>query len=158
MPNCGVPCPTQGTLPRSRRTSPRYPGHTAEGSRRTVREDMEISVVICAFSERRWQDLAAALDSVRRQTRPAREIIVVIDHNEKLRADALSAWPDVSVLPNKHARGLSGARNTGASAARGDVVAFLDDDAQADERWLERLAAAYEDARVVAAGGTIEPV
>lgn len=114
--------------------------------------------MICAFSERRWQDLAAALDSVRRQTRPAREIIVVIDHNEKLRADALSAWPDVSVLPNKHARGLSGARNTGASAARGEVVAFLDDDAQADERWLEQLAAAYEDPRVLAAGGAVEPV
>ena len=48
--------------------------------------------------------------------------------------------------PNAGARGLSGARNTGVAAARGDVVAFLDDDAVAAPDWLERLLAAYDDA------------
>jgi GT2 family glycosyltransferase len=119
---------------------------------------VNISVVICAFSERRWQDLGAAISSVDRQTWPAREIIIVIDHNEELLTRARSAWPNVAVVPNEETRGLSGARNTGASAAGGDVVAFLDDDAQADQRWLERLAAAYEDSRIVAAGGVVEPV
>jgi GT2 family glycosyltransferase len=119
---------------------------------------VDISVVICAFSERRWRDLGAAIGSVHRQTRPAREIIVVIDPHGQLVARARSAWPDVLVVPNKHTRGLASARNTGASLARGDVVAFLDDDAQAHERWLERLAAAYEDSRILAAGGAVEPV
>jgi glycosyltransferase involved in cell wall biosynthesis len=111
------------------------------------------SVVICALSERRWQELEAAIGSVRRQTRPTRKVTVVIDQNEELLARARSAWPDVSVVPNEHRRGLSGARNTGASIAHGDVVALLDDDAQADQRWRERLAAAYEDSRILAVGG-----
>jgi hypothetical protein len=56
---------------------------------------VDISDVICAFSE--WEDLEAAIGSVNRQTRQAREIIVVIDHNEKLLAQvrSASAWPDV---------------------------------------------------------------
>jgi GT2 family glycosyltransferase len=119
---------------------------------------MEISVVICAFSERRWQELGAAIDSVRRQTRRAHEIVVVVDHNEQLLARARSAWPEASVLPNQNSRGLSGARNSGVAVARGEVVAFLDDDAEADERWLERLAAAYDDSRIIAAGGAVLPL
>jgi GT2 family glycosyltransferase len=119
---------------------------------------MDISVVICAFSGRRWRELGAAIDSLQRQTRPAREIIVVIDHNEELLARARSAWPEASVLPNQNSRGLSGARNTGAAVARGEVVAFLDDDAEADERWLERLGAAYGDPRIIAAGGAVVPL
>jgi glycosyltransferase involved in cell wall biosynthesis len=123
-----------------------------------AREDIDISVVICAFSERRWRELGAAIESLQRQTSPAREIIVVIDHNEGLLARARSAWPEASVLPNRNSRGLSGAKNSGASVARGEVVAFLDDDAEADERWLERLASAYQDSRILAAGGAVEPL
>ena len=121
-------------------------------------DTVDISVVICAFTARRWRELGAAIDSVHDQTRQAREIIVVIDHHEELLVRARTAWPDVLIAPNAHARGLSGARNTGASIARGDVVAFLDDDAQAHERWLEHLSAAYDDSRIVAAGGVVEPI
>ena len=37
--------------------------------------------------------------------------------------------------------------------ARGDVVAFLDDDAEADPGWLEELLAQYDDPHVAGAGG-----
>ena len=52
--------------------------------------------------------------------------------------------------------GLSGARNTGVGAARGSVVAFLDDDARADRGWLERLLAHYDDPSVLGVGGRVE--
>src|SRR5918994_166580 len=117
----------------------------------------DISVVICAFTERRWTDLTRAIESVAGQTLAAHEIILVIDHNDALLRRAGSAWPDVLVVANREQQGLSGARNTGASAATGSIVAFLDDDATAEPQWLELLAAAYRDTDVLAVGGAVEP-
>ena len=45
---------------------------------------IDISVVICAYTEKRWQDLQAAIHSVKQQSLPPKEIIVVIDHNPSL--------------------------------------------------------------------------
>ncbi|HET9154669.1 MAG TPA: glycosyltransferase [Solirubrobacterales bacterium] len=116
-----------------------------------------ISVVICAFTEERLEVLTEALDSLRGQTRPAREIVLVIDHAPQLLAEARRRWPDVTVVPNRERQGLSGARNSGVAEATGEVVAFLDDDAIAAPDWLERLAAAYADPEVLGAGGTVRP-
>lgn len=117
----------------------------------------DISVVICAFTERRWTDLTRAIESVAGQTLAAHQVILVIDHNDALLRRATAAWPDVQVVPNREQQGLSGARNTGVSAATGSIVAFLDDDATAEPRWLELLAAGYADAGVLAVGGAVEP-
>ncbi len=54
-------------------------------------------------------------------------------------------------------KGLSGARNTGVRAARGDVVVFLDDDARGDERWLEKILEPFADPAVAGCGGWIVP-
>jgi glycosyltransferase involved in cell wall biosynthesis len=116
-----------------------------------------ISVVICAFTEERLEVMTEALDSLRRQTHPAREIVLVIDHAPELLDEARRRWPDVTVVPNRERQGLSGARNSGVAETGGEVVAFLDDDAIAAEDWLERLAAAYADPRVLGAGGTVRP-
>ncbi len=47
-------------------------------------KDTDISVVICAYSEDRWDDLVAAIDSIQRQRTPPRETIVAVDHNPAL--------------------------------------------------------------------------
>jgi GT2 family glycosyltransferase len=117
-----------------------------------------VSVVICAYADERWDDLVAAVASVRAQRRPPLELVVVVDHNPELLARVRATWPDVVAVENGGARGLSSARNTGVAAARGDVVAFLDDDAVAEPDWLERLLAPYADERVVAVGGRIDPI
>ena len=49
---------------------------------------------------------------------------------------------------------LSGARKTGVTAAQGEIVAFLDDDAITDETWLEELTPVYDDP-VLRAGAII---
>ncbi len=119
---------------------------------------LNTSVVICTYSEARWDFLAAAVESVRRQTVPPLEIIVSVDHNQTLLDRVRGRWLDVVAVENHETRGLSGARNSGIAAARGEVIAFLDDDAAAAPDWLEQLQRGYADENVLGVGGTIQPV
>lgn len=116
-----------------------------------------ISVVICCYTEDRFDDVLAAVDSVRRQSVQPDEIVVVVDHNRALLERLAADCPGVVTIPNDEPQGLSGARNTGIAATRGDVVAFLDDDAAARPDWLERLVAPYSDTNVIGVGGAIVP-
>lgn len=120
--------------------------------------DLAFSVVVCAYSEERAADLARAIGSVQNQSMAALETVLVIDHNQALLARAGREFPSATVIPNAGRRGLSDARNTGVHAARGSVVAFLDDDAEAAPDWLARLADAYADAAVIGVGGYAEPL
>ncbi|MCH0539517.1 glycosyltransferase family 2 protein [Streptomyces sp. MUM 203J] len=120
------------------------------------------SVVICVYTEDRWADILAAVDSVRLQSRSALETLLVVDHNppllERLAEEYGGEAARVRVLANTGPRGLSAGRNTGIAAARGDVVAFLDDDAVAEPDWLRHFDAAYDDPDVMAVGGRTEPL
>ncbi len=115
-----------------------------------------MSVVVCAYTEDRWDDIVDAVAGCAAQTRPADEVLLVIDHNPALATRAASL-PGVRVLENDRTRGLSGARNAGIAAARGDVVAFLDDDATPETDWLALLADAYSAPEVRATGGSARP-
>jgi GT2 family glycosyltransferase len=117
-----------------------------------------ISVVICAYTDKRWDDLLAAIDSCRTQTVSPLETIVVIDHNPALLSRLRAEVDGIVVVPNSEEQGLSGARNSGISVARGDVIAFLDDDAFADPSWLDQLGAAYADPAVIGVGGAVDPL
>ena len=148
-------------------TSPRTP---VEQARAASGDPGRISVVICVFTERRWDDILAAVASVRRQSRPAHEIVVVVDHNPalqaRLTAELAAQGPGtragehatpVSVVANQQPRGLSGGKNTGVAVATGDVIAFLDDDAVAERDWLRYLAGSYADDEVAGVGGLTLP-
>lgn len=117
-----------------------------------------VSIVICAYTERRWDLLLDVIESVRAQTVAPQEILVVVDHNEDLYERLLAIVDDVTVVQSEGPPGLSGARNTGVGLAEGDIVAFLDDDAVAMPNWLERLLVLYDDPDVLAVGGRVEPV
>jgi len=130
---------------------------TAAADQPTLRPT--VSVVICAYTIGRWEDLKRAVTSVGKQT--ADEIVLVIDHCPELLTQAellaeLLPW-NIVVAPNRFQQGLSGARNTGMAIAQGDIVAFLDDDAAADPDWLARIADHYQDARVLGVGGMVRP-
>lgn len=123
----------------------------------TVQIDTAVSVIICAYTEQRWDQLVAAVASLQRQTMQPYEIIVVIDDNSSLFARASVQFPDIHVISNKEMRGLSGARNSGIAIAQGAVIAFMDEDAVAEPTWLEHLTNCYQDERVMGVGGAIMP-
>jgi GT2 family glycosyltransferase len=119
---------------------------------------VRVSVVICGYTEERWDDMRAAVASARAQTLPPDEIILVIDHNLPLLERARNELTDVVLIENGGSRGVSAARNAGIALAQGELIAFLDDDAVAAPDWLERLCAPFADPRVLGAGGALEPV
>lgn len=117
-----------------------------------------ISVVICAYTEKRLRELLAAIESAQSQTLASGEIIVVIDHNPSLLQRVRENCAGVKIIENSRDKGLSGARNSGWEIAEGEIVAFLDDDALAAPDWLENLAACYAHPDTAGVGGRIVPL
>jgi glycosyltransferase involved in cell wall biosynthesis len=86
------------------------------------------------------------------------ELFVVVDSNPSLARELSQTLPPQVRLLECSESGLSAARNTGINAASGDVIAFVDDDATADRRWLSSLTEAFAaDAALLGAGGPILP-
>jgi GT2 family glycosyltransferase len=122
-------------------------------------EVVSASVVVCAYTLDRWDLLAAAVRGAMAQRPAPCELVLVVDHNPELatRAARELAGHGVVVVENHHGRGLSGARNTGVETARGELVAFLDDDAEPADGWLAALLGPFDDPEVLATGGTAQP-
>jgi glycosyltransferase involved in cell wall biosynthesis len=129
----------------------------ADVTQRSGPRQVDVSVVVATYDASRWEELGACLAALGRQTVAPVEVIVVVDHNADLLASATRAFPSARVVENRNARGLAGARNTGISAARASIVAFVDDDAQPEPDWLERLHECFADSTAVGAGGALIP-
>ena len=121
-------------------------------------QPIPVSVVVCAYTEKRWDDLLQAVDSLKHQTVRPHEIVVVIDHNEALFRRAAQQIEGITLLANRFDKGLSGARNSGIAKATSDLIAFMDEDAVADETWIERIIVHFADPTVVGVGGAIIPL
>ncbi len=119
---------------------------------------MRVSAVVCTHADARFPLLRRAVASLRSQTLPPDEIVVVVDANPGLFARVAEQCPGITVIAHGGAAGLSGARNAGTAAASGDVVAYLDDDAAAEPGWLAALVRHYADPAVLGVGGRAEPV
>lgn len=118
----------------------------------------DLAVIVCAYTEERWDDIVDAIESLETQATPPGEIVLVIDHNDALFDRAVAQFTDgVIIVKNTHKNGLSGARNTGIAASTRPILAFLDDDARADQDWVQHIVAPYSNERVVGVGGDIHP-
>lgn len=130
---------------------------------------MKLSIVIPAFNEASY--LPRSLSSLRQselfltdRTTDSTEVIVVDNGSADATARVAQEF-DVSVLSEKR-RGIAIARNTGARAASGDILIFLDADYRVLPSFLARIAQAYKfDQELPAAGvrvalepGEIDPI
>lgn len=109
-----------------------------------------LTAAVCTSN--RPQELRRALVSLVRQTPPPAEILVIDNAPVDGRTRELveREFPEVR-YQEEPMPGLGFARNRALSAALGDVVAFLDDDAEAPPGWAAALLKPFEDDRQVAA-------
>ena len=133
------------------------------------------AVVITAFTLDRWSLIEKAVESARTQSVPPDEVILCVDNNDELLAQARQRWDarsGVTVIASRfrdhladasaHERahgvtrrfGAGSARNAAAEVASSDIIVFMDDDAWAEPDWLEQLLSVFREVDgVVAAGG-----
>jgi GT2 family glycosyltransferase len=117
-----------------------------------------VAVIICAYTDERWNQLTEAIDAVANQSQPAEEIVIVIDHNPALLARVQQQFPHIKAIENAQEKGLSGARNSGIAASQAPLIGFVDDDAVVEKDWLKKLGQlVLQDDSVMGAGGRIIP-
>lgn len=124
---------------------------------------IRISAVICTY--RRIDTLASAIESLINQSLPSNEYeIIVVDNNsgddtpEIVRRYVKDTSFSVKYVLELE-QGLSHARNTSIKHAEGEIIAFLDDDAEADPGWLRALIEIYDNIPDAwAVGGKVLPI
>jgi len=119
---------------------------------------MKITVILCTYN--RCQSLAKALDSVAAQTVPEPvdwEVLVVDNNSSDQTREVIEGfrrrYPGRIRYLFEPKQGKSHALNAGIREARGDVLAFMDDDLTVEPTWLESLTAALDDSEWAGAGG-----
>lgn len=111
------------------------------------------SIVIPLYNDA--DTIRSCLDALLKQSILSRLEIIVVDDGSTDDGPALVTQYPVVLIRQPNA-GPAAARNTGARAARGEILLFLDADCVATPRWAEQMLAAFETNQIVAAMGGIE--
>jgi GT2 family glycosyltransferase len=123
-------------------------------------EEVWASVVVCVYN--RPDQVLRCLDSLLAMNGPSTEVVVVDDCSTDDTPAQLeqfrSAHPEavIRIVRTERHLGVSGARNAGIDAARGEFVAFTDSDCTVGRGWLPALLAPFSDPAVAAAAGAVE--
>lgn len=124
---------------------------------------MELSVVVCTYNRADW--LEQALASLAGQTLDqARFEVLLVDNNSTDETREIAAGYEGKIRNFRYLfeerQGLSHARNLGWQSARGEFVAFMDDDARAANDWCAKIVAAFHRVtpRPVSVGGKVLPI
>lgn len=117
-----------------------------------------LSIVVCTRD--RPDDLRLCLQHLTMLTSERHQLeIVVVDNNPDSgqTAAVTSDFPTVRYV-TEHAPGVAHARNAGLRAARGDIVAYIDDDVVVPADWPRRILAPFADPRVMCVSGLVLPL
>jgi glycosyltransferase involved in cell wall biosynthesis len=123
---------------------------------------MHLTVIVCTYN--RCDSLANMLSSATklRVPKPVDYDILVVDNNSSDQTRQVVAGfcerdPQRFRYYFEPRQGKSNALNTGVREARGDIVAFTDDDVTVDPDWLTNLTASLDNDQWAGAGGRIVP-
>lgn len=124
---------------------------------------MNLSVVLCTYN--RAAELEKTLAALAAQRVPADvgwELVLVnnnsTDETEKVCRRFAERAPMPVTYVFEPTQGLSQARNTGVAAARGEVIAFTDDDVSPPPDWVAKIAAIMNKPGLDGVGGRIVPI
>jgi mycofactocin system glycosyltransferase len=114
-----------------------------------------VTVIVPVYN--RPEDIRACLDSLMAIDYPKDklEILVVDDASTDQTPDIVSRYP-VELVRNSENRMASSCRNLAAARSRGDILAFIDSDCEADRMWLRELLPALKDPAIAVVGGMVE--
>ncbi|MCX5901330.1 MAG: glycosyltransferase [Proteobacteria bacterium] len=114
-----------------------------------------ISVLVCAYNAQLTME--GCLASFLQVRYPNFEVIIVNDGSKDTTGEISDRYarlyPDIFRVIHQPNLGLSVARNTGMSAAKGNIIAYTDSDCCVDPHWLHYMALAFRDGRFAAVGG-----
>jgi glycosyltransferase involved in cell wall biosynthesis len=115
-----------------------------------------ITVVVPTYNEEK--NIESCLNALSKQSIPRESYeIIVVDGNSKDRTTEIAAkYADRVIQQVSH--GVGGARNDGAIAASGEIIATTDADCQPDEDWLETILNDFNNDEIVAVTGYLDPV
>lgn len=122
-----------------------------------------ISIIITTYNLGRMNDVAELLDSIKRQSYDNLETIVVAEGSTRLLhliSEHISnaAISTAQVVFNNGESGLCESRNLGIQKAKGDILAFTDDDVILPPDWAKEIAEAFtRDESVIALTGPAFP-
>ena len=109
-----------------------------------------VSVIVCSYNG--GGTLAACLDSLGKLNYPDYEVILVDDGSTDDTAYIAAQFPRVRYIHQPN-HGLSHARNSGAAAAKGEVLAYTDSDCMVDGDWLYYLIGTLVSGEYAGVGG-----
>jgi len=116
-----------------------------------------VTVIVCTYNGvNRIED---CLKSLINQTysKDKYEIIVVDDGSEDKTSEIVSKY-NVRLIKHKNNLGIPCARNTGIANAKGNIIAYIDDDCIADKNWLRNLLNPFKNINIMGVGGLTKPV
>ncbi len=118
-----------------------------------------LSVIVATF--RRAESLELCLDDLAAQDATQEfEVVLVLqaytEHAAQALEERFAHRLQLLIVEFDEGLGTSRARNIGLEMARGEVVAFIDDDVRLPAHWVRSMLAFYEDASVGAVGGFVD--
>jgi len=124
---------------------------------------VKVSVIVATYLPEMFEHFRECVESLLHQSYKNIEIIVVVDGDEEYCKSIMNRFSNliergvIRVYLNEKNLGLAESRNRGVKLTNGDIIAFIDDDAVADERWIEELVKMYRQG-AIAAGGKLVPL
>lgn len=121
-----------------------------------------ISIIVTSYTTKQIKDIQDLLDSIKTQSYPNIETIFVVERSQEL-FTILKAKekeiPNLKVIFNDATPGMSASRNLGIKEAKGQIVAFVDDDAVLTNKWAEETARVYDSySEIIGLTGPIMPL